>query len=255
MKLLTICCALLFSLSSLCFAGLFPDEDKSEQLTNPPQLTVLIPYDKEVNAIRFTQLDFNYQRGGRPTKQEKIFIKNKKEGSFSVERRTDNGTSGSGKVYNVNYTVEKNKENMAIKFQPTAFKTYQQGLIMPFAVPSFSDQELIEYIANQQVFLSLDLDSPYNTESTYSNFMRLAERVPVIKGEKDPVTGKIYKDKFSLSYKYGKVFFSLETFPYRNGSKAVIHLAVPGSFTSSNEVDFGVIIKEIKNQLESIVNS
>jgi len=238
-----------------CYAGLLPDGDKTEQVTNPMELTVTIPYDKEVNAIKFTNLDFNGARWGRPTKQEKIILRSKTEIDLVIERRTDNGTSGSGKVYTVGYTVDKGKDAMVYKFKALSFKTYQQGLILPFDVPNFTEQELMEYIARQPLYLSLDLNSPYNTESTYANFMRLAERVPYNRGEKDPVTGKAFKDKFALSGKYGKVSFSLETFPYRNGSKAVIHMAVPGSFTSGNTVDFGEIIKEIKAQLEGIINS
>ena len=255
MKFIVICLSLLLSLQSVCFAGLLPGADESVQLTNPPQLVVLIPYDKEISALKFTQGSFDNRYGGRPTQQEKILVKNKTENSFSVERRTDNGSSGSGKVYNMTYSLEKAKDNMIFKYQPTSFKTYQQGFIMPFEVPSFPEQELIEYIAFQSVNLSLDLNSPYNVESTYANFTRLAEKVPFKRGEKDPVTGKIYKDKFALSSKYGKVFFSLEAFPYRNGSKVVITMAVPGAFTGGNEVDFGLIIKEIKTQLDGIVNS
>ena len=52
-----------------------------------------------------------------------------------------------------------------------------------------------------------------------------------------------------------KVYFSLETFPYRNGTKAVVYLTVPGHYTSENTVDFNSILKEIKSKLTSIVNS
>lgn len=255
MSRIVACVVILISLPIVCFAGLFPDDDKSVQLKNQQELKVVIPYDKEVNAVRFTRFEFVGQSWGRSTKQEQISTKGNVEGGFFVERRTDNGTSGSGKIYQVNCAVEKNKDNMVIKFQPVAYKTYQQGLILPFKVPSFTEQELIEYIAKQSVFLSLELTSPYNTESTYANFMRLTENISGLRGEKDSITAKLYKGQFVLSSKYGKVVFSLETFPYRNGSKAVINLAIPGSFTSDNEVDFVVIIKEIKAQLENIVNS
>jgi hypothetical protein len=221
----------------------------------PMELTVIIPYDKEINQLKFTNLDFNMEQGGNRSKQEKIIIRNKSNDSFMVERRTDNGVSGSGKIYTVGYTVEKNKDAMVNKFKALSFKTYQQGLILPFDVPEFTEQNLLDYIVRQPVYLNLDLNSPYNTESTYANFMRLAEKARTFPGETDPVTGKVYKDKFVLANKYGKLTFYLDIFPYHNGSKAVIHMLVPGTFTSANTVDFGKIIREIKGQLEGIVNS
>jgi hypothetical protein len=208
-----------------------------------------------VNALKFTNIAFNGERWGSSTRQQKISTLDKTADEFKVERRTDNGTSGSGKVYTVGYAVEKGKDAMVYKFKALSFTTYQQGLILPFDVPNFTEQDLLEYITRQPLHLSLEFNSQYNTESIYANFMRMAEKVRFYPGEKDPVTGKVYKDKFVLIGKYGKVFFSFEAFPYRNGSKAVVHMAVPGTFTTGNTVDFGEIIKEIKGQLEGIVNT
>ncbi len=256
MKMLVVVCLMLTTLLPVaCHAGFFADDPKTEQVTNPVEMTIVIPYSKEVNALKISNIEFDNLRWGRPTKQEKITTNEKTADSFKVERRTDNGTAGSGKVYRVSYQSDKSKDAMILKFKAISFSTYQQGLIMPFSVPDFSEQELLEYISHQPLYLSLEFDSQYNTESIYANFMRLAEKVRFRQGEKDPVTGKAYKDKFALSTKYGKVNFSFEAYPYRNGSKAVIHMAVPGTFTSGNTVDFGEIIKEIRGQLEGIVNS
>jgi hypothetical protein len=236
-------------------AGLTPQPAQNVQLANPQSITVIIPNDTMLDSSKIARVNFDNRWGGHKEKQEKINVISKTNNSFKVERRTDNGTAGSGVIFNVNYTVETSGGNTVVTYQPTDYRTYQQGLVLPFAVPIFTVQDLTEFIVSQPVYYNLEIDSQYNTESIYSNFIRLVERAKFRQGEKDPVTGKIFKDKFTIPYKDGKVSFSLETFPYRNGSKVVVHLVVPGSFTSENVVDFGIILKDIRTQLEGVANS
>lgn len=215
----------------VCQAGIFPDGNKTEQIANPMKLTVLIPDDKE---IKFTEL-------------QHILTNNNSYNNFVVERR--NGQSG--KIYTVGYTVEKGKDVMVYKFKALSFKTYQHGLILPFPVPEFTEQDLLKYIAQQPITLNLELNSPYNAESTSANFIRLTDPKRFRVGM-DPVPNK---GQCILATKYRNVAVSWATYPYRNGSKVVIHLTIAGAFTSDNIVDFGEIIREVKGQLEGIVNS
>jgi hypothetical protein len=247
--------ALTVSLSMFGCAGMTPAPVQNIPLPNSKQISVIIPNDSAIVASKITQINCDGQYGGRKERQEKLFVKNKTANTFSIERRTDNGVAGSGVIYDLNYAIEKDSDKTIVKIQPTQYRTYQQGLIGSFEVPNFSEEDLANYIANQPVYYNLELASQYNTDSTYANFVRLAEKAPFKSGEKDPITGKIFKDKFALPYKTGKIFFTLETFPYRNGSKAVIHVVVPGNFTSESTVDYGIILKELKAQLEGIVNS
>lgn len=253
-KNMAICLGLVTMILAGC-AGLTPQPAQNVQLTNPQTLTVIIPNDKSVDAGKLTRINFDNRWGGNKEKQEKIMVGNKTSTSFSVERRTDNGTAGSGKVYYVNYSVESLNDSTVIKYQPTEYRTYQQGLVLPFAIPVFTEYDLAEFLIKQPVFYNLEINSQYNTESTYSNFIRLVERTKFVPGEKDPVTGKIFKDKFALPYKGEKIYFSLESFPYRNGSKVIVHLVVPGTLTSDNLVDFGIILNDIRTQLENVANS
>lgn len=254
MNKLTLYLGLVSMLLAGC-AGITPQPAQNVQLTNPQTITVIVPNDKAVDASKLTRINFDNRWAGHKEKQEKITVGNKTNSSFNVERRTDNGTAGSGKIYSVNYMIENVNDSTVIKYQPVTYRTYQQGLVMPFAVPVFTEQDLTEYLISQPVYYNLEINSQYNTESTYSNFIRLVERTKVKQGEKDPVTGKIFKDKFALNYKGEKIYFSLESFPYRNGSKVIVHLVVPGSFTSENVVDFGIILNDIKTQLEGVANS
>lgn len=254
MRFFWIYCILTIFSPSFCFAGLFSAGTETKQLTNPTQITIIIPNDKEVDSTNIRQINFTGLSGGSKEKHYTVSVKGKTDNSFKVESRVDNGFAGSGIVYELGYSFENNPGNTELKVTPKAFHTYQQGFIS-FSVPTFTEKDLAGYIIRQPVFYNLELDSPYNTESTYANFARLVKKASIRIGETDPVTGKIFKEKFVIPYKDGQIYFTLETFPYRNGSKAVMHMVVPGSLTSDNVVDFGILLKEIKSQLEAIVNS
>lgn len=229
-------------------------------LENARVVSIIIPNVKEIYADNYTHVMFNNAVWGRSyfhgeiSKQQLIRIRNKTSDSFEVDRRVDNGLSGSGIVYSVDYSLKDDGENTILEIKPAKSRTYQEGLIS-FPVPYFSEDNLISYIVSHHVGYSIEINSQFNTESIFANFERLATKEPYEQGEKDPVTGKIFKNRYSIKYKETKVLFSLETFPYRNGSKAVIYVSIPGRYTSENTIDFNIIINEIKTQLESIVNS
>lgn len=257
-SLFVVAVATIFAMAGC--AKMTPKPVQITELTNPVSTNVIIPNDPNVDANVFTSLAFTASWGqsyynGNISKQQLIRIKNKTESTFELDRRTDNGRAGSGIVYSVDYSLNKNDKNTVLAFKPIKFKTYQEGLIMPFSVPDFNESDLVSYITSNQVHYKLEIDSQYNTESIFANFKRLATEERFRQGEKDPVTGKIFKNRFSMPVNNGKIIFSLETFPYRNGTKAVIYLNVPGYLTSDNTVDFNVILSDIKSKLESIVNS
>jgi hypothetical protein len=231
-----------------------PEPPKTEALIDAPQLTIRIPDEKGVDATVFTSLAFRSSKTGPEYAQHSIRIGDKKADSFAVERKVDNrGIVGSGVLYTVKYKVEKNKDEMVFKFQPVTRMTYQEGVVMPFAIPSFSVDDLLKYLATNEVRLEFEIDSEYGRESTYANFIRMT--TPARADHRtDDMTGR-HENMRTLRSKYGEIDFIFKVFQYRNGSKTVINVFLPGSFTSPGEVDFGVIIKEIKAQLSDIVNS
>ena len=227
----------------------------------PTQVTVqpviyLIPNDPAVLApARATdRLLFRDIAGGVPSKRELILHDFSAE-TGSVERRTDNGTIGSGKRYAVRKVVTNLGEQTKVEFQPVSFTTYKQGLILPWPVPEFSDESLVKYLSSAELFAKLEIDSPYNSESTYANFVRLLKVKSNTSGESDPVSGKIFKQTFVASLRDREVVLTVETFPYRNGSKAVIYARIPATQTEPNTVDFGALLQELRTQLEAVVNA
>lgn len=241
-------------------ASMAPAPVQFTEIHNPTITTIIIPNDANVNSNNFKSSNFNkrwdvkYYRGSI-SEMQTISTKNKTQSSFDLERRTGTDVSGSGIVYKISYSIEDIGDNTIIKYKPLGSRTYKQGFILPFDVPNFTEKDLSNLFANNTINYVLELDSPYNVESVYANFKRLANEVPFERGLKDPITGKIFKNRFTLSSGNQMITFSLEVYPYRNGSKAVIYLSVPGYFTSDSTVDFNKVLSELKSKFESIVNS
>jgi hypothetical protein len=74
-------------------------------------------------------------------------------------------------------------------------------------------------------------------------------------GERDPVSGKIFKQEFATTVRGRELFVTVETFPYRNGSKALVYARIPGIETAPNEIDFAVLIREVRERLSQIVKA
>ncbi|WP_026842902.1 hypothetical protein [Citrifermentans bremense] len=242
-------------------ANLGPKPTQVFPLVNPKTVTVIVPDNKEVDGNVYTTCSIRnaiwareyYQ--GQISRQQLIRVQLKTGSSFDIDRRVDNGVSGSGTVYSVNYSLKHDHTNTILQMTPTQRKTYQGGLIMSWEPPTFTEEDLFSYLCSQQVGYRVEINSEFNTESIFSNFKRLATEEQFRQGEKDDVTGKIFKNRFSMMVDDTKVYFSVETFPYRNGTKAIIYLSVPGRYTSENTVDFNVILKDLKTKLEAIINA
>ena len=175
--------------------------------------------------------------------------------NFTVHVRTDNGVAGSGIRYNVGYAVRENAKGYEVTFSPISRSTYQQGLIGRFPLPDFTDTNLRQHIASLQIIYKFEVDSPYNTDSVTSNFLRSTEARTAHQGWADPVTGKIYSTYYVAKLHGKEMRFVVQVFPYRNGSKAVINATIPGLETSANTVDFDILIKDARRMLEGIARS
>lgn len=175
--------------------------------------------------------------------------------AFTVHARTDNGIAGSGVKYRVQYGVAENKDGYSVAFRPTERSTYQQGLVGKFPLPDFGDRELLSHLTSFSIHYKFEIDSSFNTESVYANFARLATPRQFVRGETDPVTGKIYKNWYVINYKGRQVRYIVETYPYRNGSKCVVFIALPAVETGNNVVDFRQIITDLRKSLAAIANA
>ena len=186
----------------------------------------------------------------------RIFIEKKTEQDFVVHVRNDNGVAGSGVKYTVGYKIDRNANGAyTVTLQPQYKSQYQQGLIWKFPVPNFTGSALREYLKTFTLVYKFEVNSQYNSDAVMANFLRLAKVKRNSSASPDPVTGKIYSQIFQTQYKDKVANYTVQTYPYRSGSKAVIHMELPARETSANEIDFQNIINDLKVELESIANS
>lgn len=186
----------------------------------------------------------------------RVFVQDMRAGSFILHDRVDNGVAGSGVKYKVNYARKKDGNGgYEIDFTPVSRSQYQQGLIGKYPVPPFGEAAVASALETFTLRYKFEINSKWNSTSLMANFVRLGNEMYDGNGYHDPVTGKIYKQYFRLNYHNQTVYYTVQVFPYHDGSKAVINMVLPTEETAPNTVDFGVIIGNVRKQLETIAQS
>lgn len=118
----------------------------------------------------------------------------------------------------------------------------------------FPPNEIMRRFDNAEIRKVFEIDSEFNSDATYANFARLTRKETLREGYKDPVTGKIYTERFWLKVNNLEIPVTVATYPYRNGSKVVINADVPAQRNGSI-FDFSIPAKAIQLELERIVKS
>jgi hypothetical protein len=119
----------------------------------------------------------------------------------------------------------------------------------------FPPSHIVTNLAMAEMPWTFEVNSEFNTDSTYANFARLT-RKEVFRGngEKDPVTGKIFTERFWVRVWGREIPVNVETYPYRNGSKTIIFAVLPGTVSGST-VDFTSTAEALKKEIERIIKS
>jgi hypothetical protein len=120
---------------------------------------------------------------------------------------------------------------------------------------AFIPSDVAANLTKADLAWKLEVDSEFNTDSTYANFARLT-RKEVFRGngEKDPVTGKIFKERFWVRIPGREIPVNVETYPYRNGSKVIVYAVLSGKVSGST-VEFTSAADALKKEIERIVRS
>jgi len=167
-------------------------------LTNPPQLTVILPNDKSVNISSFT----NFRSPGCHYKFKRSAFKYSEKGGayldFSKDEKNGNVIAkcvpywvniakearviGQNVIsYNIQHSIEEIENGVAVKFRPVSYKQHAQksayvgGIELSDVEYTFTVNDIFSAIISQSVSLKIEIDSPYKTESVYANFRRLAK--------------------------------------------------------------------------------
>jgi hypothetical protein len=118
----------------------------------------------------------------------------------------------------------------------------------------FGHSDILKNLSEATLPWKIEIDSEFNAESVYANFSRLARRELNEKGEADPITGKIYKERFFIKISDSEIPINIEAYPYRNGSKIIIYSSLRPSI-SNNNLNFITTAETLKKEVWRIVNS
>lgn len=151
-------------------------------------------------------------------------------------------------------TIEQVSSN-TLKLIPRTVNSFTQADIFgrTFKV-QFPPNEILNLLDDAKIRKVFEIDSEFNSDSTFANFARLTRKETLQRGYHDPVTGKIYTERFWIKVNKSEIPVTVATYPYRNGSKVVINADVPTQRNGSI-FDFSIPAKAIQLELERIVKS
>lgn len=149
------------------------------------------------------------------------------------------------------------KENhRVLTITPKLKSESKGGLLIPEPIPNITFDKLYGYLSSQEVTFKGNITSKFNSESIKGNFDRLMPRYSWKRGKAD-VAHRQFKDTYSLTLSSGEsVVISAGFYPYRDGS--IVEYVVKAT-TENNprmrKIDWVKASKEVKDQIEKIVNS
>jgi len=187
---------------------------------------------------------------------DRLVFRKAGDNALEVERREDNGSVGSGRLYRINMTTQRSVDSYTLSLQPVETRSYQQGLFGKFPVPKFTEQDLRAVVLlGASIDARYEVNSQYPGESILANFSRtLRPAPPPVTLSGSPILSAHTDNVFALPYRGKLVRVSATMAPYRNGSKAIFLIQVPAIETSPNTVDFKELLNGIKAELTKIVN-
>lgn len=210
---------------------------------------VIIPIDPNIQPNGDFQSPYHLdsRRWGTDTRQEKIIVLDKGNGDMFVNRRVDNGTAGSGRLFHLTATQVTGEKDTALTFATTDEPPYEyrEGLFGRFPLPDFSDEDLATFLASGYIEYKFEINSDFPAESINANFTRLANGRPTRNGGN---VGEVQVNGVSVKFLYNVM-------PYRNGSKATIEADLKINKAENGVVDFRPWIDQMKAAVTAVVSS
>lgn len=188
-----------------------------------------------------------------------MLVVNLKETGGAVERKLQYA-DGKGWVYAITLLRTESKEAGTIRIslkaqQSVVYQSVYWNPPPPAAMPTFTEQELKTFYLSAWLPYQTEINSEFSPDSVYANFVRLLTPRARREGERDRVTGKIYKHEFFAGLRGAQIPFVIETFPYRNGSKVVVNASLPTLETSPGQCDFRALVREFQQRLQGVVKA
>ncbi len=171
----------------------------------------------------------------------------------------DNDTYASLVRYIINVDTKKNPNNYIVIFivgKKQIVLGKAPGIpISSIKLPTFSENNVMKILKSASFSYKMSATSPYNTISTYDNFVRLLKHQSYKKGHK--FMGKIYKQGFYLPIRNfnGSVKLFVSDYAYQNGSMAVVDVKVNLSGNeNTNTINIASIVHKINKKIKEVVN-
>lgn len=187
------------------------------------------------------------------------------EDFFIMTRRLMTDSAG-GKLtrsyahHKIAYLEEVTATERIISFTPVETYGKQKSIIGKWTIYLYSLEEITNYLESSRKLFrkTLEINSDYSSESTVANFDRILANQQIDKKFTDRITSKKYDRRYYLTYDEQKAYFFLETYPYRNGSKAVINIDIPVPPASEDHIidlkQLEEITATLQAELTQIVN-
>jgi hypothetical protein len=261
----------LFALISIGLSGCLTATPvtSTKTYTDNDSLTVLVPeklYNGEPinsasNLMEHLSVPNKYKRYG----SKRQFISSLKwkwgEDSFEairfaclkgIDKQVCNEFSEARITLKGDLDMGKSGKNISLKIKP---KSQTYSYTNDDYKLKFTSKEKKGSLSNSSLFWKFEINSDYPSEAVYSNFARLTKKeVFRNEGKADPVTGKIFKERYWVKIENIEIPVTVETFPYRNGSKAIIYANIKPSI-KGNTYDYTSIIEKLQKELREIVES
>jgi len=188
----------------------------------------------------------------------RVLFESPQNDSFTVHSRKEDGAGSSGVRFRIQYTITDEPDGYTVNFKPVTRQAYQygmNGLMHSVPLPDFKVTDVYDVLARVSIVYRFEVDTPYPTDSITANFMRSTAVQQITDGYKDPVTGKVISTAYQLPMGDTMVRFSVDAYPYRNGSKAVITALIPGRRTGATMVEFKNMMDEVEKAVTTIAQS
>ena len=201
------------------------------------KVTYILPANVKDCYGSINGIKLNNYVGGRPTRIERLKL-NILPNEIHVERRTDNGISGSGVIYQVKTDITSQGNNNIITFTPKTAKTYQEGAVLPFPVPTL---DIGLYLSQANIKYRFEINSQYSTDAIRGNFNRLLI--------------KAARNKYLLMVGTNQLEIAIQIYPYKNGSKSLIDISINTQRSKNDIIDVSRILDKAKRKIHGLVNS
>lgn len=249
-------------------AFISPAPEKKLEFTDSDAVTVVVPKKldgskkvlSKIEGLSFERIVNDRYGPARYTNTWDV-----EEGDFKVRRFVCGWATGScNPLKKASITVEGSlafsgtDDNTQLVVTPKTYKHDSTrdlvGGTLHFSWLNLNAKQLKDSLSELTYSWKFEMDSTYSSEAVYANFQRLTRAEKYSSGYKDRGTEKILKNRFWVTVDSVEIPVTLEAYPYRSGSKAVVNAELK-PIVEGNTLDFAKTVKLLEARVAEIVKS